>query len=161
MNNWIKATELPSELPHTILTLMENGRMFAYNTSNNLKGLHEVIKHHPEILCLCVNLPSPDTPGEEGRAYLEIAQQLAYSKDKPFFVDTVKKVLNLYDREEISFSKFVEILNVTAFKWAAARTALAGEGEDRKAICSHCGDEIEHPLCSNCDINLTLPTEEY
>ena len=30
-----------------------------------------------------------------------------------------------------------------------------------KAICSNCEDEIEHPLCNSCDMQLTMPTEEY
>lgn len=32
---------------------------------------------------------------------------------------------------------------------------------ENEAICYHCGDVIEHPLCRGCDIALTLPTEEY
>lgn len=36
------------------------------------------------------------------------------------------------------------------------------EDEEKKAICDHCGDVIEPPpVCRNCDIQLTLPDEEY
>jgi len=27
--------------------------------------------------------------------------------------------------------------------------------------CEHCGDPIEHPICRNCEIQLTLPDTEY
>ena len=47
----------------------------------------------------------------------QIAWELSQTKDKPFFVDTIKKLLNAYDGEEISFSKFVEELNIAAYKW--------------------------------------------
>ncbi len=47
----------------------------------------------------------------------QIAWELSQTKDKPFFVDAIKKLLNAYDGEEISFSKFVEELNVAAYKW--------------------------------------------
>lgn len=39
------------------------------------------------------------------------------SRDKPFFVDTFRKLLNQYDKEEISLSKFVEVLNIEAINW--------------------------------------------
>lgn len=33
--------------------------------------------------------------------------------------------------------------------------------EDPTVLCSHCGDEIEAPICKNCEMQLTMPTEEY
>jgi len=52
----------------------------------------------------------------EQKTDFQIAWELSQTKDKPFFVDTIKKLLNAYDGEEISFSKFVEELNVSAWK---------------------------------------------
>lgn len=49
---WIKASEIKG-MPDVAVTLMENGKVFAYDTEHNIKGLLEIIKHHPDILCLC------------------------------------------------------------------------------------------------------------
>lgn len=38
-------------------------------------------------------------------------------RNKPFFVDTFRKLLQQFDREEISMSKLVEQLNLTARNW--------------------------------------------
>lgn len=37
--------------------------------------------------------------------------------DKPFIVANVRDVLDLYDKEEISFSRMVEIMNEMVFQW--------------------------------------------
>lgn len=47
----------------------------------------------------------------------ELAMRIAGTRDKPFFVDTVRSLVNSYLKEEISTSKLVEELNITAFKW--------------------------------------------
>jgi hypothetical protein len=39
------------------------------------------------------------------------------SNNKPFFIDTFRKNLQRFDREEISMSKLVEHLNIDAIKW--------------------------------------------
>jgi hypothetical protein len=59
---WVKASELPleSDLPDFVVTLID-GRVFAYDTWHNIKGLREVVKHHPEMLCLCLNKPKSPT----------------------------------------------------------------------------------------------------
>lgn len=49
----------------------------------------------------------------------QIAWELSKSRDKPFFIDTFRTLLNQFDREEISISKMVEELNVVAYKWRA------------------------------------------
>lgn len=40
-------------------------------------------------------------------------------------------------------------------------SADAGKEQEAVAICIHCGDIIEKPLCRNCEIALTLPDNEY
>lgn len=64
---------------------------------------------------------SPTPP--EGKTDFQIAWELSMSKEKPFFVDTFRTLLNKYDKEEISLSKFVEELNVSSVKWAAIVSA--------------------------------------
>lgn len=54
---WVKASELPENLPDVVITMMPNGKVFAYDTTHTMKGLTEIRKHHPDILCLCVNKP--------------------------------------------------------------------------------------------------------
>lgn len=47
----------------------------------------------------------------------EIGWQLAMGEiKKTFFIDQIRKLLNQLGNEEISFSRFVEILNVEAEK---------------------------------------------
>jgi hypothetical protein len=70
--------------------------------------------------------PLPSAPGEINSGKiddgdLKIAWELANTTDKPFFVDTVRKLIRQYDKEEISLSKFVEVLNITAYKWKSGK----------------------------------------
>jgi hypothetical protein len=74
----------------------------------------------------------------EQKTDFQIAWELSQTKDKPFFVDTIKKLLNAYDGEEISFSKFVEELNVSAWKWRG----LPENSGDRD--CEELKKEVEY-----------------
>lgn len=51
-----------------------------------------------------------------------------------------------------SFLKGVSVESVENYEWL---------DEDPIVLCSHCGDEIEAPICRNCEMQLTMPTEEY
>lgn len=63
--------------------------------------------------------PAPQPlPGRVEETDSQIAWKLSLSRDKPFFIDTFRALLNQYDKEEISLSKLVEELNVAAYKWA-------------------------------------------
>lgn len=44
-------------------------------------------------------------------------KEIATGKDKPFIVANVRDITDLYDREEISYSRMVEMLNEIAFKF--------------------------------------------
>lgn len=57
----------------------------------------------------------------------QIAWELSKGRDKPFFIDTFRKLLNQFDREEISMSKIVEELNVAAYKWRYHQSPVAVE----------------------------------
>lgn len=62
---WIKASELPLKdkaLPDVVVTQMENGKVFAYDTKHNLAGLKEVLKHHPDCLCFCISKSNESIP---------------------------------------------------------------------------------------------------
>lgn len=54
---------------------------------------------------------------EDSKTDFQIAWKLSLSKDKAFCVADIRKLLGTLDREEISFSKFVEELNTAAYKW--------------------------------------------
>lgn len=62
----------------------------------------------------------PSVNGGEEDEYHKIAFSIAGTRNKPFFIDTFRKLLNQFDKEEISMSRFVEELNVTAVKWASS-----------------------------------------
>jgi cell division protein FtsB len=49
---------------------------------------------------------------ENNRQSIELA--IKATDDKTFYVDEIRKLLNLYGREEISLSRFAEILNIKA-----------------------------------------------
>jgi hypothetical protein len=59
--------------------------------------------------------PQP-APKEEDD--IEISIRLSQTTDKPFFINTVRDMLGKFDNKEISFSRFVEMLNITAYKWS-------------------------------------------
>jgi hypothetical protein len=54
--SWVKASELPNPLPDVVFTFIR-GKIFSYNTDYNLKGLQEVIKHHPDGWYMGINYP--------------------------------------------------------------------------------------------------------
>lgn len=66
---WISATELPLKekaLPDVVLTQMKGGQVFAYDTKHNLAGLKEILKHNPDIKCMCINKKDePETPSTD------------------------------------------------------------------------------------------------
>ena len=62
---------------------------------------------------------------------IEIAIELSYTHNKPHFIDTVRKFLNEYDNEEASFSKFVENLNIQAYRWAEYKDKQIAEQAKR------------------------------
>jgi hypothetical protein len=49
---------------------------------------------------------------ENNRQSIELAIQA--TDDKTFYVDEIRKLINLYNKEEISLSRFAEILNIKA-----------------------------------------------
>ena len=57
--------------------------------------------------------------------------QFLVGRDKPFFIDTFRSLLNQYDKEEISLSKVVEELNVQAYKWHLGRHGLTPDDADK------------------------------
>ena len=76
------------------------------------------------------------------------------STNKPHFVDTFRKLLNAFDKEEISMSKFVEELNIQAFDWFKSNLeglkedGPSGRSLDVDSVASHSstlGNSIE--LC--------------
>lgn len=75
-----------------------------------------------------LGLSAPTSVSRE--EYLKIALELSLSRDKPHFIDTFRKLLNRYDREEISLSKIVEELNITAYKWAKAAHLSPAQSEE-------------------------------
>lgn len=48
---------------------------------------------------------------------MEFVQHLMDKKPLPHYIDTTRKLLQKYDNEEISFSKFVEDLNIEALTY--------------------------------------------
>jgi len=46
--------------------------------------------------------------------------------DKPFFIDEIRKQLNEYLKEEMSFSRFVELLNEKVYHWKNSQPAQEG-----------------------------------
>jgi hypothetical protein len=46
-----------------------------------------------------------------------------FNENKPFYIDTVRALIKLYDKQEISLSKLVEDLNVTVFRWQQSSAA--------------------------------------
>lgn len=60
----------------------------------------------------------------------KLASKIASTRDKPFFVDIVRGLINSYLKEDISTSKLVEELNITAFKWCEKRESLS-KNEDK------------------------------
>lgn len=56
---------------------------------------------------------------------IKLALKIASTRDKPFFVGMVRELVNSYLKEDISTSKLVEELNITAFKWCEKRDSLS------------------------------------
>lgn len=47
----------------------------------------------------------------------QIAWEMLDTRDKPFFLNEIRSLINLLLKEEITMSKFVEELNTCAYKW--------------------------------------------
>ena len=58
-----------------------------------------------------------ETKIPSGKTDYEIALELSQTTNKPFFIDTIRKLIAEYDNENISLSKLVEELNTSAYKW--------------------------------------------
>lgn len=107
---WVKAEKLINELfelmPYHIrpYNLGEQGRITGI--IHKLKELSEKKLTEDE------SQPIPETKTD-----FQIAWELSQTTEKPFFIDTFRKLLGQYDNEDISLSKFVEELNVAAYKW--------------------------------------------
>lgn len=72
---WMRLNDvIIGDLPNNrvVLTMMGNGRMFAYNISQGIKGLCEVQKHHPESLCTIITKPESESPPVEAAAVQEV-----------------------------------------------------------------------------------------
>lgn len=63
---------------------------------------------------------------------------------KPFIVANVRDILDLYDKEEISFSKMVEMLNDVAEKF------YAKDIEKNCRTCMHVFDNVGSEPCDSC-----------
>jgi hypothetical protein len=59
---WVKASEM-GELPDVVL-VKHKKRVFAYDTSHNIKGLKEFLSHHPEAMIMKVS--KTDEGGSDG-----------------------------------------------------------------------------------------------
>lgn len=66
---------------------------------------------------------------EEIKAYMEWLD-----KHRHFYIDQVREWLNLYDKEEISLSKFVELLNREVFRKDQSPDNQEQEEKDNFAI---------------------------
>jgi hypothetical protein len=81
----------------------------------------QIIMQLCEMIFRLPSAPGEINSGKVDDGDLKIAWELANTTDKPFFVDTVRKLIRQYDKEEISLSKFVEVLNITAYKWKSGK----------------------------------------
>lgn len=54
---WKRLGELKEPIEGIIITVMGNGRVFAYDSEHTMAGLKNVIEHHPEVLCLQIKKP--------------------------------------------------------------------------------------------------------
>lgn len=64
-DGWVELNNIViNELPNdsVVLTMMNNRRVFVYDYEHGLKGLAEIQKHHPEVLCLIITKPLPQPP---------------------------------------------------------------------------------------------------
>jgi hypothetical protein len=93
----------------------------------NTFDLLNVIRYHINTLDAIVAGEPPydavlsSQKGEEAIAFLK-------SADKPFFIDHIRKLIQLYDKEEISMSKLTEVLNLEALDWLN-KTGIPASGQ--------------------------------
>ena len=87
-------------------------------------------------------------------------EQRRLSRSKPFFIANVREVLDLHQKEQISFSKMVELLNAIAIEWQnQGRRIEAGN-----VMCILCGNKwiavrpesVDKLECKNCKIISTI-----
>ena len=68
---------------------------------------------------------------------------------KPFIVANVREVLDLYDKEEISFSRMVEMLNEIAEKFYNPKEVARKNIKD----CDNCVNFYTYETCFSCTGN--------
>jgi hypothetical protein len=102
---WLEEAPAPQAIPETKIDEIKN----------EISEIDEIFKKSPLYKAL-----------SEAEDYYELLS----SRNKPFFVDTFRKLLGQYDNEEISLSKLVECLNTQAFKWHQANIQ-ASEANDQ------------------------------
>lgn len=77
------------------------------------------------------------------------------------YLDRQNKRFNDLVFDTLSESEMGKIFNLIEDYATEKIDECVGRHMNDKAKCSHCGDEIDNPLCRSCEIQLTLPTEEY
>ena len=89
---WIKEDKLPDPVPPYVITKMPNGKVFAYNTKHNLKGLKEIMKIHPNILLL------DETPEE----WISVEEFKKWVHDQGQYLNDTISIKKILDKLESS-----------------------------------------------------------
>jgi hypothetical protein len=58
--------------------------------------------------------------------------------NKPFKVSNVRQIIDQYDREEISYSRMVELLNETAIQWMIKNKNNIPERSEERRVGKEC-----------------------
>lgn len=147
ISSHIKALDkLVEESPDAVSTTHEKAMQDDFGVPNHVKidgqpvgdkeailsslGGHDATHIGHEVYFKSKVLAAMDEYAASRKTDFQIAWELSQTKDKPFFIDTFRKLLRLYDKEEISLSKFVEELNIAAYKWH--ESYAASQGKDRE-----------------------------